>query len=129
MQRIESIYYKETRDRGRGVFTSRMLKKGDVIEICPVIVLPPHEIELIDKTVMYNYYFLWEHGQAAIALGYGSLYNHSYSPNAEYIMDYGAEALIIKAIANISPHEEITFNYNGDPDDRGKVWFDTKEGE
>lgn len=126
MQRIESLYYKETSRSGRGVFTGKALRKGDVIEICPVIAIPPHEIEIIDKTVMYNYYFLWENNQAAIALGYGSLYNHSYEPNAEYIMDYEDQVLIIKALRNISAHEEITFNYNGDPHDREKLWFEVK---
>ena len=127
MQRLEGIYYKDTGEKGRGVYTGRMLKKSDVIEICPVIVMPPHEIELIDKTVMYNYYFLWEHGQAAIALGYGSLYNHSFNPNAEYVMDFEEQTIIVKAIRNISPHEEITFNYNGDPGDRDKLWFEVNE--
>ena len=126
MQRLNGIYYKDTGERGRGVFTGKMLKKGDVIEICPVIILPGHEIEHIDKTNMYNYYFLWEDKQAAIALGYGSLYNHSFEPNAEYIMDFENSELIVKAIKNISPHDEITFNYNGDPDDRDKLWFESR---
>jgi len=126
MQRLDSVYYKDTGDRGRGVYTSKLLKKGDVIEVCPVILLPEHEIELIDKTNMFNYYFLWQHKQAAIALGYGSLYNHSFEPNAEYVMDFEGEVLIIRAIKNISAHDEITFNYNGDPDDKDKLWFEAK---
>ena len=75
------------------------------IELCPVVVIPPHEIETIDKTVIYNYYFLWQNNQAAIALGYGSLYNHSYDPNAEYIMDYEGQILVCLLYTSPSPRD------------------------
>ncbi len=125
IQRLTYIYYKETDDRGRGVFTARSINAGDVIEICPIVVIPKAQIEILDQTVLYDYYFLWENNNAAIALGYGSLYNHSYSPNAEYIMDFVDSSLIIQAIKDINAHEEITFNYNGDPVDDEELWFKT----
>lgn len=125
IQRLTHIYYKETDDRGRGVFTARSINAGDVIEICPIVVIPKAQIEILDQTVLYDYYFLWENNNAAIALGYGSLYNHSYSPNAEYIMDFVDSSLIIQAIKDINAHEEITFNYNGDPVDDEDLWFKT----
>lgn len=125
IQRLTHIYYKETDDRGRGVFTARSINAGDVIEICPIVVIPKAQIAILDRTVLYDYYFLWEDNNAAIALGYGSLYNHSYSPNAEYIMDFVDSSLIIKAIRDINAHEEITFNYNGDPVDDEELWFNT----
>jgi len=107
------------------VFTARSINAGDVIEICPIVVIPKAQIEILDQTVLYDYYFLWENNNAAIALGYGSLYNHSYSPNAEYIMDFVDSSLIIQAIKDINAHEEITFNYNGDPVDDEDLWFKT----
>ena len=38
---------------------------------------PAAERPLLDETNLYNYYFTWQDQAAAIALGYGSLYNHS----------------------------------------------------
>ena len=47
----------------------------------------------------------------ALALGYGSLYNHSYQPNARYD-DQPAGAMTFTALRDIRAGEEITINYN-----------------
>lgn len=77
-----SISVKDSPGKGRGVFAQRNFKKGEVIETCPVIVLPAKEIDSLELTQLYNYYFAWgpDSKDGAIALGYGSLYNHSYNP-------------------------------------------------
>ena len=60
----------------------------------------------------------------AIALGYGSLYNHSYSANATYEKHFDDKLITFKAIADIRRGEEITVNYNyGNPDDKSKLWI------
>ncbi|MGH3782614.1 MAG: hypothetical protein ACRDRO_18830, partial [Pseudonocardiaceae bacterium] len=41
------------------------------------VVVPAAERHLLDGTHLFNYYFCWEAETAAIALGYGSLYNNS----------------------------------------------------
>ncbi|MBK7957638.1 MAG: SET domain-containing protein-lysine N-methyltransferase [Bacteroidetes bacterium] len=112
--------------KGRGVFTTKRIKKGEYIEICPMIVLPPKDRKLIDKTFIFNYYFLWNDNlkSSAIALGYGSLYNHSYSANAIYESYYEEQEIHIKAHRNIEAGEEITINYNCEPDSKELVWFD-----
>jgi SET domain-containing protein len=58
----------------------------------------------------------------AVALGYGSLYNHSYTPNARYD-DESPQIKIFTAIREIAAGEEITINYNGEPSDESPVWF------
>jgi hypothetical protein len=112
---------------GRGVFTGVPIKKGDLIEICPVIVMKKGEIPLLDKTTLYDYYFLWgdDQEQSAIALGYGSLYNHAAPSNADYGMDFDYETIEIQAIRDIEAGEEITINYHGDPHDTSPTWFMT----
>ena len=81
---------------------------------------------LLDTTVLYNYYFSWgaEANEAALALGFGSLYNHSYSPNAHYVKDLDRRKIDFVAIRNISAGDEITVNYNGDPESLKPLWFD-----
>ena len=89
MQKLPFLYVAESESKGRGVFTSQSIYTGDLIEICPVIVMPRKELKIIDNTVLFNYYFLWGKKQkkCAICLGYGSLYNHDYHPNARYELD------------------------------------------
>ena len=61
-----------------------------------------------------------------LALGYGSLYNHSYRPNARYV-DLSERTKLFTAIRDIAAGEEITVNYNGEPEDQTPVGFDVVE--
>ncbi|MEZ4956625.1 MAG: SET domain-containing protein [Saprospiraceae bacterium] len=129
MQRIPSLFTAPSDISGRGVFTGEPIEEGALIEICPVIVLPEKELPIIHGTTLHDYYFLWgdDQKQCAIALGYGSLYNHSYEPNAKYLLDYDHQTIDFYAIKNIEPGEEILVNYNGEAHLQGRVWFDNQE--
>lgn len=124
-----TLYIKEIPEKGRGVFSSEPIKAGALIEICPVIVCPPEDRKWIDQTFLYNYYFLWEDDlkSTAIALGFGSLYNHSYTPNAKYATYYEDQEIVFTALTDIPADTEITVNYNHDPEDQTKVWFDIEK--
>ncbi len=128
MQRLPFLYIAETDKKGRGVFSSSEIHKGDLIEICPVIVLPETELLHIDQTQLYNYYFLWgiQQKKCAIALGYGSLYNHDYHPNARYELDMTNRSIDFYCLKTIEAGDEITVNYNGEAGDESLVWFDKK---
>lgn len=112
---------------GRGVFTSVAISKDESIEICPVIVMKVGDMTLLDKTTLYDYYFLWgdDQEQCVIALGYGSLYNHLAPSNADYGMDFDEQTIEIFAVRDIGAGEEITINYHGDPFDESPTWFMT----
>jgi len=113
--------------RGRGIFATKNINKGTVIEISPVIVLSEKERKTIEKTLLFHYVFEWgsDKKKAAMALGYISLYNHSYDANCEYEMEYGKRLMTIKTVKDIKKGEELFINYNAKPDDKTKVWFDT----
>lgn len=100
--------------KGRGVVAVKSFAVGDTIERAPVIVIPREEAPLIRDTRLAHYYFEWgdDCRQAAIALGFGSLYNHSYTPNARYEYCESEECLAFIALRAIQPGEEITINYN-----------------
>lgn len=107
------------------MFTAQPIAVDDVIEICPVVVLPEDQRPLIDKTKLYDYYFLWSKPKHSIAivLGYGSIYNHSVQPNAEMEANTNHLTMTIKCIRPITPGEEIFINYEGDGKDGVKLWF------
>jgi SET domain-containing protein len=129
MQRVPSLFVAESDLGGRGIFTAAPIPDGSLIEICPVIVIPGDERRLIDKTTIYDYYFLWgeEEEDCAMALGYGSLYNHSFTPNAIYEADFEHKTMRFFALKDIAAGEEITVNYNGSPEDDEAVWFEIRE--
>jgi SET domain-containing protein len=128
MHQIPGLYVLETASKGRGVFTSIDLKKGDMIEVCQVIILPKVELPILHKTSLHDYYFLWgkDRDQCVIALGFGSLYNHSTNRNANFKIDMVDNTIDVYAIKDIKAGEEITFNYHEDPGDQPPLWFDVK---
>lgn len=126
-QRMPSVYVTPSPLHGLGVFTASNIPIDSIIEICPIIFLPEEDIPTLKNTVINNYYFEWgpELKNGAIALGYGSIYNHSFEPNACYDIDMDNNRLYILAYRNIVSGEEITINYNGDPSDKAPLWFET----
>ncbi len=115
--------------RGRGVFALVAIPAGTLIESADVIPVPRAEMEAIEACILADYYFRWgEDGrEGAIALGYGSLYNHSYTPNARYVKDFGRRTIDFIALRDIAAGEEIRTNYNGVPESRKLVWFEVSE--
>ncbi len=120
---------------GRGVFTSKAIAANTVIEISPVIVMSLEERKLLDQTLLHDYIFEWgdrkdlptgQAGHCCMALGYIAVYNHSYSSNCEYEMDFDAALISIRTVRKIKAGEELFINYNGTWNDRKPLWFDAK---
>ncbi len=123
-----AVEVRQVRGKGRGVFARRSIPEGEVIETCPVLVLPAEQVgDDPARHALAAYTFEWGRETVALALGYGSLYNHSYQPNARY-EDVGGRTKLFVALRDIAAGEEITVNYNGEPEDRSPVWFDVFEG-
>lgn len=122
---MKSLEIKNSGPKGRGVFASRDFNEGNLIETCPIILCPEQDTEHINRTFLYNYYFNWapERNRVAIALGFGSLYNHSYDPNAWYEKDFKRNLVVFRCLKPIARGEEITVNYNENPSDKKPVWF------
>lgn len=115
--------------KGRGVLAAEDICAGEIIERAPVLIIPAHDRELADKTIAFTYVFMWEHdtveedlykhtGRSAIALGYVSLLNHSYTPNADFIRHIDERYIDLIANRNIAAGEEITIDY------QMTLWFD-----
>jgi SET domain-containing protein len=126
---MADLLVKQSASRGRGVFAARQFLAGELIEVCPVIALSSDDAARLDATHLYNYYFGWgaDNKGAAIALGFGSLYNHSYDPNAAYQKNQTDSTISIIAVKPIAPDEEILIKYNfGNAEDSGPLWFEVR---
>lgn len=118
----ELIHIKMAKGKGRGVFAKRAIKKGTIIERVPIILMPASMIVGgLKNPELHRYFFEWNRTHVAITLGYGSIYNHSFRPNAGYV--HGPRSITFRALRNIARGEEITTNYNHDPQDRTPMPF------
>jgi len=109
---------------GRGVFARELIRKNEIIEECPVLVVPRKDYSILKKTILHDYYFMWGKVTCGICLGFGSMYNHSYKPNATYKKDIRKHIIRFVAISDIKKGEEITVNYNyGDPNIKKTLWI------
>jgi len=113
---------------GRGVFTTKDIAANTVIEISPVIVISAKDRTTIEQTKLFDYIFEWgtTKKMGCLALGYVSLYNHHYTSNCDYEMDYEYKIMTIRTVRKIKKGEELYINYNADPNDKTAVWFKTK---
>lgn len=117
---------------GRGVFAVKDIKKGELIEVCPAIKISRNDPANVDGGALVQYFFHYGKTQTsktaiAVVLGHGSLYNHSYNPNATYVKNPAEGTVEFFAIKNIKKDEEITTNYNyGNPNDKKKLRVHTK---
>lgn len=114
---------------GRGVFARRPISEGTIIERVPVLLIPRGQVfdesNVARRDCRLSWYvYEWVDGggeeYVAVALGYGSLYNHSYHSNAIYRLG-SPDTIEFVALRQIEANEEITLNYNGDADDRSPV--------
>lgn len=103
---------KRSKVAGYGVFASRPLAEGEIIEQARVIPILKGEI----GSCLQTYLFHWDEQHHAISLGFGSLYNHSQTPNVSYKADYDHNLIVFKARRPIDLGEELFISY-------GKNWF------
>ncbi len=125
---LPCLYIAPTPSMDRGVFTAEALEAGTVIEISPVIVMNSDHRKLLDQTPLHDYIFEWGENldECVVALGYLSMYNHSYESNCDYDMDYESRTMQIRTVRAIAAGEELFINYNGAWNETEPVWFDAQ---
>jgi hypothetical protein len=123
------IAVKNFEKKGRGIVATVDIPNNTQIERSPVLIIPGKDRAAVDRTIIFTYVFMWEHGtteqdlysgdgRAAIALGLASLLNHSFAPNASFIRHIDALELEICSCRAIRAGEEVTIDYQMD------LWFD-----
>lgn len=119
------VYVKASnmKDAERGVFAASKIEKDETIEISPVIILEFSEFIDSNWNLLFEYYF-WLDDYVVLALGYGSLYNHSSDPNCRYEISKEDMTIMFTATRNIAKDEEILFNYKQDSPSNLPLWFE-----
>lgn len=115
--------------KGRGVVAGRRFEEGELVDVAPVVVVPAAQWSLIEQTALHRFCFVWDDakGSVAVALGRGSLFNHSYRPNVTPEKKVRQKTMLFFALRAIEAGEELTINYNGDVDSQAPVGFDVTD--
>jgi hypothetical protein len=83
---LDTLFRIEEGSKGRGLFATNTIHPRTVIHIAPCIPVGRDEYEShMRLTVLEHYLFNDKGGDKLLALGYGSLFNHSRSPNVDYV--------------------------------------------
>ncbi|CDO70863.1 hypothetical protein BN946_scf184801.g56 [Trametes cinnabarina] len=105
--------------KGRGVYACREIPAQTLIEVSPVLLFSATEYEEHGcHTVLDHYTFKWRDGRMALALGLGSLFNHSQRPNVSYSFDMATESIRYTTTRKVMRDEELCIFYGH------KLWFD-----
>lgn len=133
MDRKKGLYLKETPGKGRGVFCTSDIKKGETLEMTPAILLDAKGTKDADKTILADYTFQTGHLSkrvrerakinktdtcTSVIMGIASYCNHSKKPNAEILWEEieGGLYYSLKATQAIPKNTEICTTYGG-------TWF------
>ena len=124
----QKIYINKSKiqDSGKGVFALENIENGEVIEVAPILVLEFTDFVDTKWNLLFEYYF-WMDDYVALALGYGSMYNHSKDANCKYELNRENQTITFTAIKDIKVNEEIFFNYKGSSNEKAPLWFERQK--
>ncbi len=97
---------------GLGVFATKRIAKGEVIELCPYIVVDDDDVADSNRLEDYLFSSPGAKGDYLCVLGYGMIYNHSDTPNAEWEIDDDDNRFVrFAALEDIKKGAEICHSY------------------
>lgn len=117
--RAPGLHVLLTKDMGLGVFAGKRIRKGTIIERCPVLPLTRSEERKVQSISLRDYIFAWGKRPclSCIVLGWGSLYNHSDAPNATYYQMMKSNQIKFVALRDIKKGEQILIDYEWDAEE------------
>ena len=95
-----------------------------------MLVLSPEEVSTISRTQIDHYTFNWpyqdpqtgkQRSTQALALGLGSMFNHSRDENVGFQRHVPDKILVFSTLRNVAPHEELCISYGP------RLWFEDTE--
>ncbi|MGC4103169.1 SET domain-containing protein-lysine N-methyltransferase [Ferruginibacter sp.] len=125
---MKKLFIKNIKGKGRGVFCNQLIRKDETFEICQLIVLPTEDTDTLLSSHLSDYFFNFnkEEKTLALALGFGSLYNHAIYSNAAYVLNREQKTISFYALQDLPPNTEICINYGGEHGKDFKEWFESR---
>lgn len=108
------VEVKSTKKMGRGVYATQYIKAGTKVHTAEFIKLKDSELPM--NGVLAKYAFTYSKKYSVIALGVGSLFNHSNMPTVEaYFAEHdGREVMEYWSTADIKAGEQLFISYGGE---------------
>ncbi|KAG0268442.1 hypothetical protein BGZ95_002461 [Linnemannia exigua] len=107
--------------KGRGVVTTVAIPARTIIDISPILLFPSEEYSTHGRyTQLDHYTYRWKGGMA-LALGLGSMFNHSNSPNVGFQRDIDSGLIKYSTLREIHAGEELCISYGPN------LWFPDME--
>lgn len=110
------IVVKKSAIEGYGVFALKDIKPKEIIEECYTLFFSTKN----KPTQLADYLFGVEEKWSVLSLGYGSIYNHSDKPNADYYPIPEKNLMVFSATRLIKAGDEIFISY-------GEDWFSSRD--
>lgn len=98
--------------RGRGVRTTSRIARGRLVERSPVVFVRKGAV---DRTSLAFYVYALDSRREMLALGLGSLFNHSREPSLRIAWRPKTRELLFFAARAIRAGEELTIDYGYEP--------------
>lgn len=107
---------KVTLKYGRGVYTTKRIRKGAVVARCEVLLLSASDIETVNRTALRDYTFKYNDIQDCLVLGVGELFNHSNKPLVSYTLEehQGRVVMVFRALRDIESGRQLFIDYSAD---------------
>lgn len=137
LYRKKGLYLKRVEGKGRGVFCDSDIRRGEVIEVTPALLLNERVTSQVDRTMLVDYTFtagrvskelrerkgVRDTGKTSCMIfGVLTFCNHDDRPNAEVEWEEKDGTLYhtLKALRKIPKNTEICTSY-------GAGWFDDRK--
>ena len=98
---------------GRGVYSTRAIRRGEVVEVSPVVPLSVRDWRAVRQTRLAAYVFAWgrDGRRNAVPLGLGGVFNHSADPNLTFWLNHSRQCITFTARRDIPAREQLTIDY------------------
>lgn len=106
------LYIKQTKKLGRGVYSTTAIKANTLIESSPILLIPHEEFDT--SSILDLYVYKYNKTTAALALGLGSLFNHSDTPNVIYQVNYKTNCIEFMTNVDIKKNTQLFIDYGYD---------------
>ncbi|RPA95584.1 SET domain-containing protein [Choiromyces venosus 120613-1] len=122
LQRVDCLKLILDTPKGRGVFATRKIEAGTVVDTAPVIILHKEQFDnYIQHSLLLHYSYNWPIAcetpgkytiHQAVVLGLGSMFNHSsIRQNIGWKRNLEKEVIVYTALRDIAEGEELLISY------------------